>query len=1233
MKFIRILAFTLFFVPVASMAASNDFMLAAQLLAAAKSGDIAQVQSLVNNGANVNFVDSTGLSIVCTALMNNDVRAAQILQMYGADASGCDRQIKQYNNKNKPRGGGGLFSGLSSAQSISLAAAGAAVVVGGLFLLTDVFDPGNDNNSSSSGGSRPDNNPGTDTGGNVTVAFTLPYGPAMPTAEDESAKYVQNLDFYSPAKDGDKTEAEQSIYYKNFQLMTNGGASVGDGQNYLLMMHGYSPLARGYMGMRTLRSASSGGPLDLSGSSLWGETVMGGRPVNVALVTDNGINATSNSSLGDTLMPWTTVNSNGSTIGAASKDTVSSKYYNNALTLTGEQNSWNDFVTTENTSVAVSSGVVNFDLAGYGTVIHNISASNDDNLLAKVVGGNVGDYSNADYIGFMPNGQMTIFRTGGGTEMATISDQVATGTYTENDGVLSQLELFGKTLAVVINNGVISASYTETNTDDEGNETENTITYSGYIGADGNLYIDSNADGVINQAYAMDSGNLTLVKQAQDADYYNYRALLGAADLWRAGDLKAGRSRPDVIANASVIAPLRGYNVEQMNSVLSGADDAERAALLATYVDKYYDVNTENAYEPAVDAINFLKNLGTQYAPMTVFSTGAFETNSSYLGETLSATFENAVPLIYENAEHLFMSVVGVGLTGDGTEGTTSVSGYSPSGKIALTQWHDTDADKYYKARTCGIAGTGAGDIDPWCFAAAGVTDELAVSSAAGAVGALKSAFSSVLTSNEQIFALLALTADGPFLGTTTDGAPLTEDALVSHLESLYQLPNEYQFQVDAGADYLDTFAQVFGYGLINLERATKPGTSVYYYNGNNIVSADGNAYWRAATNTIFRPSSVLNLRGASVRAPFFDVLESVDGKMSLPRVWENEFAFGALDKGGLYMGDVLGDMKTRRDNAQRNQIGAVGVTMSFSERAYDDNLGGLDNLSLDFVSGPWRFGASYQHYLTDGMSRFSGMSNPILGLASYAVVSDAEYKSGNWTFGARAFSGAITDEGLLENDPTISAQYMPAKLGLVQGGVANIAWKNDTIGFVASVGNAHETDTLLGAQTGGLLDLGNGDTLYVDALARYRVSDRVEFSARATFAQTSSDMAGDFILGLTDIKSNSFAFGANIGNFEFSVAQPLAVMDGALQYAHAEYDVVEVADGKYDLNVVNAHVADLSLAADKRETRFMATYRHNFGEFTDGAFGFIYRVNPNHTDEFGDESVFMLKLSHRLGI
>lgn len=1213
MKFIRVLLFTLFMAPVASFGATSDFMMAAQLLAAAKNADIQHVQALVNNGANVNFVDSTGLSIVCTALMNNDVRAAQILQMYGADASKCDRQIKQYNNRNKPKGGGGLFSGLSSAQSIALTAAGAAVVVGGLLLLTDVFDPGNDNDSSSSGGDRPSGGGSGGGSGTATAAFTLPYGPAMPTAKDESQYYVENLDFYSPS------DAEL-IYAKSFDLMTN-----LDGQNYLLMMHGYSPLARGYMGMRTLRSMSTREPFNLDDVNWRGEPVLGGRPVNVALVTANGVNANSYaygvdavSSLGDTLLPWTSVN--GTTVNPGDDTTVSSKYYNNKVVLGTGEGTLANAVTVED-----SAWLANFDLADWGTVVNNTGATNDDNLLAKIVGGRDSGYPDADYIGFMPNGQMTIFRTGGGMGMVDAITE-STGTYELTDSKLTQIVLFGETMTVVQTGNTFVAT----------NSADPSKKYNGYIGTNGYLYIDSGADGKINQAYSMTDGGLELVKELGELDYLNYKALVKAAQLWVNGDLSGGRSRVDVIANSSVISPLRAVTVETIDDILSLQTD-NRQTGLASLVNKYYDLGADTDYQGTY-ATSLFGQLGASFQPIMVFSTGGFETDSLYTGKTLSATFENVVPLIYENAENYFMSAVAVELGGSGTAGTTNVSGYSPSGKIRLATWTDDNGtpdddsdDTYYKARACGIAGTGRGSVDPWCFAGAGQSDEHAVSSVAGAVGAVKSAFDYL--NNKQVFALLALTADGPLLGTTVSGSAFTEDTLTAYLKNMYELPGEFQDSVDNGADYLDTFAQVFGYGLINLERATKPGASVYFYDGNNIVSANGNAYWRAASNTMFRPSSVLSLRGSTIRAPFYDMLESVDGKMTLPRVWENEFALGTSDERGLYMGDVLGEFKTRRDNVQRSQIGNIGLSMSFSERAYNDNMNGLDNLSLDYQSGKWALGASYQHYLTDGASRFDGLANPILGLVSNAIVSDVAYKNGNWTFGARVFSGAITDEGLLENDPTISAQYMPATLGMMQGAQSDVTWSNDKIAFTTSIGLAHESDTILGAQTDGLLNLGAGNTAYVDVVAKYSVSDLVDFTARATFARTTSDASGQFILGMTDVDSNAFAIGANIGNFEFAVSQPLAITDGALRYAYADYDVVEMADNKYELNVVDTHIEDLSLEPERRELRFSGAYRHKFGEFTDGAIGFIYRINPNHTDDFGNESIFMLKMSHRVGI
>ena len=1202
MKFIRILIVSLFFAPIASFGASNDFMVAAQLLAAAKNADIQQVQRLVNAGADVNFVDSTGLSIVCTALMNNDVRAAQILQMYGADASKCDTQIKKYNNRTKPRTTGGLFSGLSSAQSISLTAAGAAVVVGGLFLLTDVFDPGNNNDNPSSGGNRPG---GDGSGGGGAAggkpAFTLPYGPAMPTNVAELENYKINLDLYTG-----------SIYAQNFAFMSKNKKI----QNYLLMMHGYSPLARGYMGMRTLRN-SKREPFtntELANIINWrGEKIMGGRPVNVALITSNGINANNyangvdaTSSLGDTLLPWTTVNVD--TLNKADDTMVSSKYYNNKVVLGADEAVLTDAVTVEDALV-----LGDFDLAGWGTVVNNAYSSDIDNLLAKVVGGRDAGYKNPDFMGFMPNGQMTIYRTGNGVGMVKPTTD-ATGTYTKTDNKITELSLFSETLTVEQTGNTFVAK-----------NADESKTYNGYIGTDGMLYIDSLADGNINQAYTMaNDGTLKLSGVAGDVDYMNYKALNNVATLWGAGDLNGGRSRPSVVANVSVIDGLRATDAPIIDKVLGNT------TTFVNNINKYYDV-VADSYFPGTDASNYFGKLGASYAPMTIFSTGAFETDSSY-SDVYGATFENAVPLIYENAQYNFMSVVGVALTGNGTSSATSVSGFAPSGKYTLAQWGSGTGDdiKYYKARICDRAGKGTDSVDPWCFAGAGATDELAVASVAGAVGAVQSAFDYL--TNKQIFALLALTADGPQLATDANGVAMTQDSLISHLESMYKLPTEYEYFVSQGdMDYLDAFAEVFGYGLINLERATKPTTSVYFYDGDKIVSTDGktDAYWRAATNTMFRPSAALNLTDETISAPFFDVLESADGKLSVPRIWENEFAFGATDSRGLYMGDVLGELKTVRDNSQTVKIGSLDFSIVTSERAYDDYMGGLDNLSLQYNSGNWNFGASYQRYLTDGASRFSGLQNPIMGLASNAVVSDAEYNYGKLSFGGRVFSGAITDEGLLETDPTISSQYMPAKLGLMQGADSYIAFNGDKLSVKTSFGVANESDTLLGAYSGGLLDLGAGNTIYTDVETRYDFSDKIGVMARATFARTTSDASGNFILGLTDIDSNAFAFGANVGNLEFSVSQPLAITDGSLKYAYAKYDV----DDNSQLNIVDTHVADLSLQADKRETRFMGTYRHKFGEFTDGAFGFIYRINPNHTAKFGNESVFMLKLTHLLGI
>ena len=1139
MKYIRILLLSLFVMPFAARAASSEFMVAAQLLAAAKNADIQQVQALINNGANVNFVDSTGMSIVCTALMNNDVRAAQILQMYGADASNCDQQIRKYKSKNTTTGSGGLFGGLSSAQSITLAAAGAAVVVGGLLLLTDVFDPGNDNKSSSSGGNRGDDNTGGNTGGSATGAGKIPVGPAYLTENGKidytTDKYKANLALWNPSAGG--------VFEWDFNYFRPGvqGANnyLTDGitvpmQNYLLMMHGYSSFANGYMGQKTFRDSANNPQ----------KAAYEGKPVLVSLISENGINPTGSADRGDGIVYGLTAATNAQT---ARTD----KYLNYSNP------------TSENSTVVLGAEQKGFDLSGSGTAMNPFASANQS-ALAKIIGGwNAKNArSTGDLFGFVPNGQLGIWRTGGGYTWTDVTDPTSgavqgtvakgTGTSTSAMEIGDTITINGKsyklslalgdssvtnptitvngtTYKLAADSKVIRGVCTATNSADCDGVSDIAI----YVGTDGYYYVNTTGGNRPDAVYVVNNNNLYIQKTQQATDINNYTAMFAARATGGAA-----------IANAALNPKSRSVSyldlggLETAFELNSGAD---KKTVFAGFINKYYGADTSSTTQGV--AANTMFGMYNNALPIIVNPAGEFEFGSGD-GKSLTvldATFENYAPLLYgNNLQHMFMTVVAVGHA-TGTSSADSIENYgngtgSSYGPLYLSMWTDTRGtpetsdDVMYQSRKCGIAGSGTGGngIDPWCFAAAGPTTEMATASAAGAVAAVQGAFPYM--TNDKVFMLLALTADGAYLGSNDNGNSLTKDNLVAYLRAMYSLPPEYDNKITTSDEYLNAFKDVYGYGLINLERALTPNRQLYYYNGGKIVGANGNAYWRAATNaTTFRASSAFSPRMATISAPFFDKLESVDGEMSLPRIWKNEFTVGAQSRRGLYMGDVLGEFRTNNVAAPRTQVGNISFSMTASPRAYNDNMGGLDTMRLDYAHGAWNFAA---------------------------------------------------------------------------------------------------------AQSGGLLNLGAGDTMYVDTELSYRPTDDVTFKLRGTVARTTSDMTGgDFILGMSDVYSDAFGVGLDAGNFSFTVSRPLGVSRGTMRYAHADYDITDLGNGKYDIAISNAGVRDVNLTPEYRELRFSGAYRRALGAFTDGAVGFIYRVNPNNTNEFGNESIFMLKLNHRLGI
>jgi len=959
---------------------------------------------------------------------------------------------------------------------------------------------------------------------------------------------------------------------KDFAVMSS---PVSGRQNYLLMMRGYNAFERGYMGNGIFRNSASGNiPVTPD------NTAGGGKPVTVALVTANGISPTGSAIRGD--ITWS--------------DSAS------ALSPTYKGDKYLNYTSEGGAEINADK----HDFSGHNMVFNSAS---DESDLAKIVAGwEYGGRAEGDLYGFVPNGRLEIYRTGGGK---------------------------------AIDGGVIGSFNSGTNQVTIGGTTYNLNPDGTFVGGrkDGNfVYLDSG-----NEYEIFSDGN---VYQLKNIAYQNWRAIRNAIDVPMV-------DRANVIANVSLIPDMRSsgtLTVSGLGALLTelnvALDSVSAKQLLGERINSYYANGTSDT-NPGTDALNAFSSLGGANSPMLIMSAGEFEWGLGANQSTifLDATFENIAPALYHNLERNFMTVVAVGHA-NGTGSVFDIDGYnglgSGVGKLRLSMWTDdngtpgiTSDDIIYASRRCGsMAGRGTATIDPWCFSAAGRTATEATAAAAGAFGAVKAAFSYM--TNSQIFTLLALTSEGYMLGRDpgTGNVWSNRDALIAYLDNRYDLPADLKLDVAGGRDYLEAFAEAFGYGLINVERATRPDSRVYFYDPIAKTVVHQNQNWgRAASTTAWASSGVLNPRGASISAPFFDILESFDGSISLPRVFENEFALGTSDVRGLYMGDVLGEFNVRKDKRQTIAMGDMRFGMSFSEKTYTDNLNGLDNLQFGYDVGNFAFNAEYQRHFTDGISRFDGTANPVLSLASDVVSSNAEYKVGNWSLGARAFSGAMTDETLLENDPTISSRYQSARLGLVTGAHTDVTWDNGKFAVATAFGTMHENNTVLGAYTDGLLSLGAGDTMYIDTLATYRPMSNVAFTARATFAKTNTDAVGQYILGVDDIESNAFSVGADIGKFTFAMALPLSVTRGNMQYAHADYDVVEDADGNFDLVINNAGVRNLDLASENREVRFSGAYRKSLGVYTDGALGFIYRVNPNHISRFGNETILMMKLSHRVGI
>ncbi|MCL2629237.1 MAG: ankyrin repeat domain-containing protein [Alphaproteobacteria bacterium] len=1346
--FVKIaLFFAAIALPLASYARTT-FEQASALLQAARAGDENTVRTMVQSGVNVNYRDPSGMSLVCTAIMNNDVRTAQMLQRYGADASRCDEEIRAFRRNNEQGGDVGLFSGLTTTQSTLLVAGGAALGVGALAYLAGLYTSDN-NNPSTGGGGRPGG--GGDTETPPTSELVLAPAAQQPNLEIGSYTGETNMLSGAPSLLG-----EASLYItRDMNVPLGFDFQPRNRTNYLFLNSAYNAYSRGYLGQSTLRNANGSTIDPADAGSIGGVPATGGRPINVALVTGLGVtragnitdSATRNDGTTDVVWAECQGNCALNNLGFASTPSLvampANKFANipthlnsGAVMFDPEDMRWvldgsnSAFNTTLSRSAfnvfsASSWGDLQFAKYNFFLGTNPLAAQSlFTNAYAGVVAPNT--TARFEYLKFTRQATWETFLTYYAQTGSTMASLGAPDTAITN----CDISFTGLNSACNIGSLFI-ANNDRTLAEAEWRRYQGTANLNDFasIYSSSNSLTDLGTGLILSSAPSFTPSQLsqltgilfrTYKGTASFADfviYYNAMeggtwgnfdnctpaggtgcelvapaGLVRAQNAWNQYRLVQDNNYLDdsflakIIAGDMIIGDFPGYMpngqltiartgngrdsngrpIDHMNframriarenatnlgiHIIANANSPEftRSASMATadffaslpanstgqdryrdIINSYYRVKLEdftstgltqtdfanyiasNPTSPGVDAVNLFGSYqGDARLPMLIFGAGDYYAHES-MSTTLTATVENLAPKLWTGLNNMFMTSVAV-MAQNGTiaGNITGNLGLSSTNKIVLSQYGDPDGH-VLRARACGaVTGRGFNNLDPWCFASPGITSDQSVASLAGSVGVVMGAFSYMTT--REIFTLLAITADR---------FQLTE----AQLRDRYDLPADYAARVAAGEDYRTVFSEVFGYGLVNLNRATTPGRLAVFRNATTgqLISSqnrgaalsDGSAILvgeRFLNNTALVPSSAFGSKLNGISVSMFDAVESADQDLSMFRIFNQSADFQSV-RGNL---DLVDQFRQFGSNGPVTALDMNGVKLSLqnSQDARDNNY--MRELSFSMNGDRTFVNTQYKARAIDSFG--------LMGLASDNISTSAGIKRGKFKLGMDGFMGTIKASDNLVYD--IDAR--DPKLGRMYGFGATAGFDNLSL----TVGQVYETDTILGAYGSGLMDMGGSGTTFARGNFGLNFSDDIKFSATAEMARTTPDRTSNLVMSeISPFTSTAVSAKLDLGNFSFGAALPLAVTSGHVSYLDVRMQNVE-ADHGFDL-MVDAQNRTINMANNNRELRLDASYQANLGDWTTANMGMIYRFNPDNSAQFGNESILMFKLRHRLGI
>lgn len=406
---------------------------------------------------------------------------------------------------------------------------------------------------------------------------------------------------------------------------------------------------------------------------------------------------------------------------------------------------------------------------------------------------------------------------------------------------------------------------------------------------------------------------------------------------------------------------------------------------------------------------------------------------------------------------------------------------------------------------------------------------------------------------------------------------------------------------------------EIYGHGLLNLEKATRPLGEVS-------VALSGNINGKRDLLS----SSSLNLSPAfgdgvslALEDKFVMALDEYN------RGYDYSLSGLAMSNHETTPRDALRQLTSfmRMDDRHTHNVSSGPFYMMSLNRMDQEDLSvgrsGYSRMTFGFSGQGYSLEASLNPDMgksfglrEDSLSK-SVLANPQAFDQPHLSLMDTGYGS-RMTFGLSqkndlsiaAFSGNIENEraNLFSNPPSL------------YGGVAELStYLHESAVLKASVGGMSEEGSFLGSLPQGAFGENlKTDTLFANLAASFDVGHGVDLNFMGTVGQTSFKQSSGLLKSGENLITSSFALGfskegifSNEDNLSFAIGQPLRVEGGRIKLS---VPVARTMDGS-----IRHQSMSLSPESSGREIALQTGYSFDVMDGIDLSLGAMHRINANH--------------------